>query len=85
MSPTMAAEEDLKTAEAGNGEPQNEKTEDDGIKTTGLLGWWGYRHTITVISFFALAVGYAQRVDLSIGIVAMTDWNSTKETETENS
>ncbi|KAG8233657.1 hypothetical protein J437_LFUL013703 [Ladona fulva] len=53
------------------------------LSSKGLLGWWGYRHTIALMSFWAVAVSYAQRVGLSLVIVAMNDWNSTQKTDSE--
>ncbi|XP_044758455.1 putative inorganic phosphate cotransporter isoform X1 [Coccinella septempunctata] len=35
--------------------------------------WYGTRHTQCLLLFFLLAIGYAMRVNLSVGIVAMTD------------
>ncbi|XP_046403685.1 putative inorganic phosphate cotransporter [Ischnura elegans] len=46
-------------------------------------GWFGQRHVIATFAFFAVTIGYAQRVNLSIAIVAMTDRNTTLDSDTE--
>lgn len=40
---------------------------------------WGVRHTQTFLLFFCMLIGYALRVNLSMGIVAMTDKSSANE------
>lgn len=37
---------------------------------------WGERHKQTLILFFGLVIAYGLRVNLSVGIVAMTDKSS---------
>ena len=41
------------------------------VKTDHFSDCWGERHTFTLMSFMGLAVSYAIRFTLPIGIVAM--------------
>ncbi|XP_071455154.1 putative inorganic phosphate cotransporter [Hetaerina americana] len=45
--------------------------------------WFGQRHVITIFSFLSITIGYSQRVNLSIAIVAMTNRNTTLESDSQ--
>jgi hypothetical protein len=42
-------------------------------KSCAVISGWGARHTVVVLGFWAVAVSYAMRFNLSIAIVAMVD------------
>ncbi|KAF7285948.1 hypothetical protein GWI33_008920 [Rhynchophorus ferrugineus] len=54
----------------------SEKSPDAELETVNHGPRFGYRHVQVLLMFFLLAVGYAMRVNLSVGIVAMTTANS---------
>ncbi|CAG9831759.1 unnamed protein product [Diabrotica balteata] len=54
-----------------------EENTENAISTNKVPGF-GYRHVQIGLLFLMLAIGYAMRVNLSVGIVAMTNGNTTE-------
>nr|XP_022908787.1 putative inorganic phosphate cotransporter isoform X1 [Onthophagus taurus] len=54
------------------------------IENKASLPWYGVRHTQMILLFVLIIIGYGMRVNLSVGIVAMTDTDTISDIPTYN-